>query len=498
MSESSLIKSRNFIINSISIIFIMCIISVFVVAVYSITKKAILVPFSTIAFIIPVFYFSRAKFFHKNINHDIIWIVFQILSFIIMLFATFKLEVDFSWDWGLIIRQASQGVLGEEIEYFHYYAQYPNNQFLFCALSAFFHIIKWIIPTADIQVFKSASMVLACTMTQVTITFIYLIICRIYNKKIGLLAGIFALLGLHYYLYSQFAYTDIPAMLIMTIAVYLFVCSINSDKKQLYYIVIAILGGLVFKIKVMAFILFIAIAIDILLNTKGIKNTIKNLIIYVITILIVISSLSAVLNYSFKYNDEIYDKYKYPPTHWIMMGLGGTGGYNEEDVMYTMTSGNYEQKVKNNITIIKKRICEKGIFGMAKHIFCTKLKRVWSEPMCAGDDYVSRKPISNGIFQRIFSMTGDLHYICLLYAGGYYIFSILGVLISAFYKSRQNRMFAKLTFIGIVMFMSLWECNSRYIYMFMPIILLLTVDGWIEFIRKIKTVGFFDHKLVEK
>ncbi len=472
---------------SINAIFIVCISLIFLIATISLAQKNIIIPFLALIIIV-AFYYVNNKFsteFKKLINvlgENKIWIIIQALTVVVMSCLTYKLEVDLSWDWGLVIRQASNYALGNEIDYYHYYAQYPNNQLWFIILSFFFKTIKFIIPNADITLFKTASMILSVVLTQLTFTLVYLIGCCVWNKKFGLIFGVVSVFGLHYYLYAQFAYTDVPSIFLLTLSTYLYLKGKSSAKKYIYYIIIAILGAFVFKIKVMGFILFIAFAIDILLDSENFNKKIRNLVIYVMSVLIVVLSLNLALNAIFTFDKSTYDTYKFPPTHWVMMGLQGEGAYSEEDVQYTIKAGDYNKKAQANINEIKTRLKEKGILGTIKHIVWSKLSRTWGNTFFCGESYVSRQPLRNGLCQRLFTPNGDLHWISLIYSGIYHLMVLFGLIVSGI-KSDKKFLFAKLALIGIMVFLSLWECNSRYLFMFVPVFSLLSFDGWLVFLN---------------
>lgn len=60
--------------------------------------------------------------------------------------------------------------------------------------------------------------------------------------------------------------------------------------------------------------------------------------------------------------------YEYPVTHWIKLGLNeeGNGAYTAEDEVTTKEQNTYEEKVKENVETIRKRLETLGIYGVEK------------------------------------------------------------------------------------------------------------------------------------
>ncbi len=493
-NEISLTKQQgangiNFLIKSCNWIFAICFYCVFIISTATVVKGSYIAGFLVIPVVV-VLCFLYFKYMKHNFRLDFTkaWVVLQVLSVVVMTFMTYKLAVEPSWDWGSLVTTAYNYVNDGIIDNVVYYARYTNNQFWLTVLIYLFRLVKFICPVAEFSVFKTISSVISVIFVQITITFLYLTVRRLWGDKIAFVFGIITVSCLPFYLYAQFAYTDTPAMMLMSIATYLYLRFSKSNKKPVYSIILGLLGGLVFHVKVMGFILFIAIAIDMVLKCKDIKKTIVNIVAYGISIVAVVVSLSAVVSANIPISDEMHDRYKYPPTHWIMMGLNGEGGYDVQDVVFTMSHDTYNDRIEANLEQIKIRLKEKGIKGTLEHVFSTKLARTWGNTCMGGDDYIGRMPlIENGKFQKFFTDTGDWHWVCLVYTGIYHIIMIAGLfvygIITVLKKGSSNITFLMLSLIGITVFLSIWECNSRYLLIYLPVILLVSFNSWNEFIN---------------
>lgn len=119
----------------------------------------------------------------------------------------------------------------------------------------------------------------------------------------------------------------------------------------------------------------------------------------------------------------------------------------------------------------------------AKHILYTKQLRTWTNSCIAGDDYVSRKPIyENSLCQKIFSQNGAWHWICLLCAWLAHITVLTGLVLSAVFSrkkavSEQKMLAGRIAVFGLFLFLSIWECNSRYLFTMIPVMILAAADG---------------------
>ena len=63
-----------------------------------------------------------------------------------------------------------------------------------------------------------------------------------------------------------------------------------------------------------------------------------------------------------------YEKYEYPVTHWLMMGLKGLGKYDEHDDYYTRSFPSKKEKQDANIKVIKERIKDYKFSGLYEHM----------------------------------------------------------------------------------------------------------------------------------
>lgn len=464
-----------------------------ITAVKGMLNKSLIASILIVPTIALIYYIVKYKpTFFNNISYGKVWTVLYILSVPIMFIVMFNIECEFSWDWGTIINSASNSILHGDEKPVEYLATYPNNRFWYGFIVVFLKCIKAVIPSADIELFKDCTMCLSAVMVLVTMLLIYLTARLVLTPKRAFAVGVASLLFAPMYLYAMFCYTDTPAMLICSIIIYTYTKFklLKSNLTKLVCLVtIGILSGIIYHIKIMMLILTIALILDILLSIK--KDALKSIIsvvALVVSCVITVVGICVILDKAIDIDDKTYDKYEFPLSHWVMMSLNESGGYIPNDVKFTKSFDSYEKKQQATIAEIKNRISKRGVVGTARHIFSTKLSRTWSDSFLGADDYCSRYTIdTNNIFSRLLTKNGDLHWLALVFSEIYYVLMILGLAFAGIFKQKGKQMKTctnalKLTVIGIALFMMLWECNSRYIFIFTPVIILLSASGWSRFI----------------
>lgn len=328
-------------------------------------------------------------------------------------------------------------------------------------------------------------MIVSVLITQISISMIYRTARFVWNEQRAFWVGIAALLYVPFYQYALFLYNDTPGACGAALLIYCYIRlrqESNMCKKMIWAAVIGVLGAVVLHIKIITFIVFIALVIDELLRDK-IKVIVMLGGVIVFFFVAGYQLMEIPVKAVFQIEESEVNRYEFPNTHYIMMMLNTSGGFKQEDVDYTWSFDSYEEKREANIQRIKERLADRGVLGTIKHILYTKQLRTWADSCIAGDNYVSRTPIrENSFSQQLFSMNGDWHWICLLYTWIVHIMLLAGILLSSilsFQKKieEQKMLIGRIAVFGVFLFLSLWECNSRYLFTVMPVIILVASDG---------------------
>lgn len=422
------------------------------------------------------------------------WYLLQGISSLLMMLMVYWLDVKIGWDWGQLLTTAYNYNITGTIDKPEYFMRYPNNQFWLVCLIGLFKVVKAFTMSEDFRIYKAVSIVVSAFVVQAAIYFIYRTAKLMWDEKRAFLVGIISLIYVPFYLYALFLYNDTTGAFFAILLMY-FNIKLHKEKNEMkrYCIIVSIgiLGAMVLHIKLLVFIVFLAIIIEILL-----LNRLKVLLVTMGIIFLSFSSTHMILEVMvqtvLEFDDEEASKWEFPPTHWIMMALNSYGGYSEEDYVFTRDFDTYEEKKEQNIIKIKERVYNRGFIKLIKHILYTKQLRTWTNSCLAGDDYISRNPLhENSLCQKVFSYNGEWHWVCLIYTWIYHITIMLGILLSAIMSikmkiSEQKLLSGKIAIFGLFLFLSIWECNSRYVFSMAPVMILIAADGifmtlnWIE------------------
>lgn len=422
----------------------------------------------------------------REIPYDKIWYAVYLVSFLLMMFLAYRLRVNFTWDWGKVIRSASEYTLTGKLKDKIYFARFPNNQFWYSCMIVLFKVVCRIKPGAGLQDFYMVSIALGCVCVMLTIFFIHRTARLLWGSKKALFTGVISVLFAPMYLYATFAYTDTSGMMVLSVLIYLFV-KIRSHRSKraweyLYYALMGLFSAVAWNLKMTVFILSIALVITLLLLEKRWKKLVIGLLLIALCFGAGHKTIKLCVGHFISLSEKMYDKWEFPLTHWVMMSLD-YGGYVQEDVDFTAGFSTYEERKEANIKEIKRRLKEKGVLGSIKHITYTKLSRTWKDPLFAGSLYLSREPVyPDSVFQRFVIYSGDCYWVLTLYASLFYGLMLMGILLSGLTgfcrrAERQPLLFVRIAMIGVIIFLSIWECNSRYIVVYFPALILLTGDG---------------------
>ncbi len=452
------------------------------------SKAATVVLLPFLAF---VFLYLPGKLAAREIPYKKHWIVIQCISVLVMLTEMCVMELKLSWDWIYVIRAAYQNALGlDASENFRYFASYSNNRFWLACLIYFFKVVHKIFPfLTELRQYKWVSMLLSGFMTQATLWLIYQTARELFSEKKAFLTGLLAMLFLPFYLYAKHAYTDVPAMFCTAIILFSYAKLKRGQdgKRRIFFLVlIGLAAGFGFKVKATVAIPLIAIFIEELLTTRKAGRFLSGILIVGAMVALMVFCANFLTRRAVVISDEMVDRYEFPVTHWIMMGLRGNGGYNLKDVERTMNCETYAKRVEMNMRVIRKRLKRMGPAGLLEHIFFDKMDYTWGRSCLAGDYYGTKHPFVASILWHFLSVEGKGHWVTIIFTWPYYILILLGILASAFKALRKKAAEAsvfdmgRLTILGLTLFLFIWECNSRYLLCIAPIMIVCSAQGLFE------------------
>lgn len=176
----------------------------------------------------------------------------------------------------------------------------------------------------------------------------------------------------------------------------------------------------------------------------------------------------------------------FPTTHWIMMSLTPPGGHNAEDEEFTASFATKEEKKAAVSKRMREKLQTMGIKGYAELVLI-KVRRTFGDGMNGYTTFLSDGYKTGKLYDALFGNHKDLF---ILWHQGYYLFLMLGILISVgvmlkagfnkdvFHVSQYRELFYfLLVLLGAILFYVLWEASEQYSVPFMPIMLFLGLSG---------------------
>lgn len=235
---------------------------------------------------------------------------------------------------------------------------YPHNQFFFILQTGIMTAITGLFNTEQ----EITYFILKCInslIVSLSVFFMLMSVKNIWKGKYLKIAMVIVFLFIPLYIYGGILYTDTIAMCLTSIIIFLFSAP-NFNRSKLKNVAIGIVMALGYIIKPSMIIIAIAFVIYMLLSKKW-KPLIIGLLSCIITVIVInvcVNSLGVV-------SKENKDKYAYPFTHWVMMGLTTEGlksheiaGFYLPDSIATKSAGNYHEKINYNIEETQRRVKE--------------------------------------------------------------------------------------------------------------------------------------------
>lgn len=484
---------KNLLIRAIDVLYVLFVCAIAVISLVSMASGALpallLLPFLLAVIIWALRSRPRGA---GRLPYRTMWLcLFAVGAVLMFAFALSVCPDNLSWDWGKLIRSAAGYVLTEGEVDLIYFARYPNNQFWYGVLVCLFSLVHMAVPSVGFPQLFHLTIVMGCLMVLVSIGLFHHIAVMLWGEKKAFFAGVFLWLCFPLWMWSPYAYTDTSGMMLLMILLYVWLVLRRKGAKGAgplcLLALFGLLAGVAWKLKVTVFIFVLAVFLTMLLEARrtALKGLVAGLLIAVLCAFGSRTALGAGLYRLLPIDAEDYDKNEFPMSHWVMMSLK-YGGYDQEDVDFTGSFPSYEEKQRANLSEIKRRLRARSAAGNLKFFLVNKQFRTWSDPSFAGCEYLSRaKHDPDGRLEELVRQDGDKNGIFLVVLSLYYGVMVAGMVAGALAALRNTERggalsAARLTMLGIALLMTLWECNSRYIVLFLPLMALLSSEGYVE------------------
>lgn len=371
-----------------------------------------------------------------------------------------------------------------------YFLHYPNNQwfgmiqnFLFAKTTL---ASKMFLMTGLSSLLTSSSVVAGSLLAK-----------KVASEKMGLCYNLAAFGFLPFYVYGAQFYTDTASLPFVIFGVLFIIYALKATQttsKILWWIIALLVIFSGYYIKPTVTIPLIAAVVFLILNKKW--RTV--LFVLALSVLLFFGT-SKVVHHTISsdpaFSTTANERYNLPLIHWVAMSFAQenfSGGFDPNILSYSEQFYDKASKQEADLDLLKENIAQEGVLGVL-----SKLARKTIYTWLNGDlrdfyyTYLHINPIVNRYFDWVSNnekgnitgyllITGAqlLYWLCLLFLMWYEIFQSI-------FKKRGSIWFIfALSIVGLALFLLFWEANSRYLYNFTPLMILLAVKGKLDFSQR--------------
>ena len=434
-----------------------------------------------------------------EIKHRTAIIICLIIA-IVQVFVFYNIYFYTGWDSGEVLLPAARSLAqGKDIEMYSYYFNWADNNLY---LLQIYRIIFLIANKLNLLYTNLDIFMIILLNILINILSIYLIYKTTYNLthnlKIASFSFIVAIVLLGLSPWTTICYSDSFTLFCPILCIFLYSTNIN---KYLKLALIIFLSVMMSYVKPQNLIILIAIFIVEILNGDHKFKTISFSLIFLIIVFMMGNTLKQemISRTSFTYDTEKSATIH----HYLMMGLNkdSEGAFSEDDTNFSMSIPYKNQRIESNKEVIIGRIKDMGFGGLLN---LAKEKSInnfndgtfgWSkegnfyletfdEPMGSVSSFLRSFYYENGNLNILFKYLMQTIWIGCLF------FQIFQIKV----KNDNKMMVLLLSIIGITAFETIFECRARYIYIYVPLFIVVLSISYYRLIDYLKNYMANVHK----
>lgn len=299
------------------------------------------------------------------------------------------------------------------------------------------------------------------------------------RKEKGNAAALLMLLGgalfLPYYLNIFKVYSDTLSVPFVGLAIWLYVEAEHAEKRsgllQFLSGTAASVGAL---IKGNVWVLVVAALICIALKKKNWKLRVKEILCMLLAV-VMVSQLWAFRSERLPWLDTTEsDRYEMPLMHWVMMSSRGHGGFDQNDLNYSLSLESVDARKEAAKEHYFGRVRQAGVGGYAAFLL-KKVSTTFSDGLYVQENHLAF--FADRKIGALVSPTEPGFVIVKTYTSVTLCFVYLAILASAFLNARRRysvELLFHVCMFGLILFFALWEAKPRYLLNFTPMFLLMT------------------------
>ncbi len=355
----------------------------------------------------------------------------------------------------------------------HYLERYSNQWGLFLLQTLLYKTVRAVFGYIP----KLTAPLAAMACMQLSFFLVYKLADKLFKRRAHKILGMLAvLLNPVLFAYSCIFYSDVVSMPFLLAAVYFGILaaeSIGRKRFLLFSALTAIAVGIGFCIKGSVAVAGVALIIYLFFKVN-IKRSLCFTAAAVLGLAGIVFAERQIMYCSNIITPDGVESYGFPMSHWVMMGLNGRGGYNDDSFMFTYSQPDKQTRDAACREKISATLSDMGISGMAKHIV-DKLNYTWS-----GGVYQLTWQLSNTAdspAKRFFGGSAAFLWIAFTVQDILILLMTVSFLLSALHCRTDDLYLLRLTALGLVLFLLLWETRSRYMINTLPLFVLVASDG---------------------
>ena len=447
--------------------------------------------FVTLGFLCLGKYFAEKfkSFFTKYIK----WLLigYLLITFVLQISLGIQVRYTPMWDLSAVFDGAitwlEQGNINEFSDYFYYF---PNNMGLLLVFKGYFSVI-YAVFGAETDYFVAALVLGSVTVTLFRFSVIW-ISKKLFGVEYAITAMLLLLCCIPLYFASAAFYTDVMSMAAPALCYLLYLYTkeaVSIKKKVLWNICMALVAAYGMEIKFTVIIIVIAVGMEILLSKEW-KNFVLMAGIHCVVIMMVFSTVNHII-YPNLLTQEQAEFQNTPYLHWIMMGAQGNGSYNPQDYNFTRSFEDKDERQQALKAEILKRYQELGVQGILD-LWKKKTIKCFGDGTYALSDFLDDGPVEGSKWSKWILYSGEKYNIYQTICLGIFVVVMLLMLfgVSGSFHNRgilhANMTALWLAFVGLWIFLMLWETSGRYFSNYLSVMLLSALFGLPHFERFVK------------
>lgn len=411
---------------------------------------------------------------YMNNQKSFVFLAMIVYQLVVLLFSSTMPGFDVGFLFNIV-----RGNVG-----FAYLQMNPNNFLLFLLYNA--------VRSLVLMQFLNAIAI------NTAIILLYRFAKRFYSRKVADISFFFFVLLLGMTPWLLIPYSDtLPLPLVIGV---MYLCRLHKEKPKKLYLGVTsgVLSAVIYLLKPSAIIFLMAFFIMVWFEKLAIKKKIIDNLAMLFSFFFGLMTVLSVWSVYTRHQNHVHldPDLAVPPTHFIMMGLYGTGGFNSGDVERTVSVEGREARVEMNIEEIQNRLRAFGFMGYARFLGGKFYRTMEDGTLGWGNEgnfliYENLNDkallyhfVNSGLGRVIQSFVypeGRFAFVYRFIAQIVWIVLIIGLLLSIVFTKKYSFEYEwqLLALFGAILFLMIFESGrSRYLIQFLPTILLLSSRGF--------------------